>query len=326
VVSKKERLQAAIAGERADRLPVALWRHFPVDDQSPEELSESIAGFQDAFDFDLIKVTPASSYCLVDWGVQDEWLGNTEGTRTYTHRVIEDPEDWRALEPLDPSSGEMARQLRCLELLRERFGPEMPIIETIFNPLSQAKNLAGEGRMLEHLRQDLDSVREGLKTIAGTSIAFIEASKERGIDGIFYAVQHASDRYFHVEEYLALAGDTDREILESAQDLWLNILHLHGDSVHFELGESYPVQIVNWHDRESEVSLAAGQARIPGAVCGGVGTRTLSLGSPAEVRAEAEDAIRSVQRRGLVLGTGCVTPIISPRANIRALRDAVHFV
>ena len=36
---KFERLTAAIKGEETDRVCVALWKHFPVDDTTPESLA-----------------------------------------------------------------------------------------------------------------------------------------------------------------------------------------------------------------------------------------------------------------------------------------------
>ncbi|MGD8473174.1 MAG: uroporphyrinogen decarboxylase, partial [Anaerolineae bacterium] len=63
-MSKRERLQATIQGESTDRTPVALWRHFPGDDQDPASLAASTVAFQNQYDFDFIKVTPASSYCV----------------------------------------------------------------------------------------------------------------------------------------------------------------------------------------------------------------------------------------------------------------------
>ncbi|MCX7976483.1 MAG: hypothetical protein N2646_05375, partial [Bellilinea sp.] len=55
----RERLELCLAGEIADRPPFALWRHFPVDDQSPDSLAAAITNFQNTYDFDFIKVTPA---------------------------------------------------------------------------------------------------------------------------------------------------------------------------------------------------------------------------------------------------------------------------
>jgi len=77
-MNKRERLEAAIHGQQVDRIPIALWRHFPGDDQRPDDLAAATAGFQRRWDFDFVKVTPASSFCLRDWGVEDEWTGNVE--------------------------------------------------------------------------------------------------------------------------------------------------------------------------------------------------------------------------------------------------------
>ena len=45
-MTKRERLQATIRGKLADRPPVALWRHFPGDDQDPVDLAASTVAFQ----------------------------------------------------------------------------------------------------------------------------------------------------------------------------------------------------------------------------------------------------------------------------------------
>src|SRR5512136_1419423 len=100
--SHRSLLETCRSGVRPNRTPVALWRHFPVDDQTPGGLAAATIDFQRTYDFDLVKVTPASSFCLKDWGVEDEWQGATEGTREYTKRRIIQPEDWGHLEVLDP--------------------------------------------------------------------------------------------------------------------------------------------------------------------------------------------------------------------------------
>lgn len=325
MTTKRERLEAAITGDIADRPPVALWRHFPVDDQDPSTLAEASVEFQRMYDFDFIKVTPASSFCLRDWGVEDDWRGNPEGTRDYTRRVIHVSDDWRRLNVLNPESGSLARQLRCLELIREQVGQDVPIIQTIFSPLAQAKNLAGQDKMLAHLNRDPEKVQAGLETIAKSTIAFVAAAQSRGIDGIFYAIQHASFDIFDRQGYAKYGEIYDQRIIDAASDLWLNVLHLHGDSLMFDLAEIYPVRIVNWHDRETSPDLAAGKHRINAAVCGGISRETLSLGNPETVRIEATEAIESLNGQGMILGTGCVVPVIAPRANLKAARACVDF-
>jgi uroporphyrinogen decarboxylase len=325
-MSKKvERLQAAIAGELADRPPVALWRHFPVDDQDPLLLAQATIAYQETYDFDFVKVSPASSFCIKDYGVQDVWCGNPEGTRDYVHHVVQSINDWSNIDVLDPELGSLGKQLECLANLQDTFGSETPYIQTIFNPLSQGKNLAGANQMLVHLRKNQKTVLDAFERITETTIAFIELARKRGIAGIFYAIQFGTYEYFTSEDYAQFGEPFDRRILEAADGLWLNVLHLHGENLIFDLAETYPVQVVNWHDRETKPNLAEGKSRLSAAVCGGLRRwDTMVLGDADAVQEEAIDAIRSLDGgRGMVLGTGCVVPVIAPHGNFMAARQVV---
>lgn len=324
MTTHKERIQAALKGEFIDRPPVALWRHFPVDDQSPEALADAHLHYQQNYDFDLLKVTPASSFCLKDWGVDDEWVGDTEGTRRYTNRVISNPRDWEALPVLQPTAPHLAQQLECVRLIRAGLGSDTPLLQTIFSPLAQAKNLAGNDVLLEHLRHHPSAVMKGLKTIAETTRLFIEAARGTGIDGIFYAVQHAQRQLLSYEEYKLFGLILDRETIGPADNLWCNMLHMHGQQVHFELANDLPFQIVNWHDRETYPSLSEAPSLFGGVMCGGMRQDTLVYRDRTEVQKEAADAIQQTGGKRFLLGTGCVVPVIASHGNILAARKSVE--
>ena len=324
MTTHKERIQACINHQSLDRPPVALWRHFPVDDQDPQSLAEATLHFQRAYDFDLVKVTPASSFCLKDWGVEDNWIGHTEGTREYTKRIIHDPQDWEKLPGLDPSAPHLAAQLDCLRFIRAELGPETPLLQTVFSPLAQAKNLAGHERLIAHLRLYPDAVMTGLRTIAETTRRFVEACLDTGVDGLFYAVQHAQASLLTLEEYRTFGLPHDREALDSAQALWCNLLHLHGQDIYFSLLDSLTFQIVNWHDRETPPSLAEAQGLFTGAVCGGLRQDTLVYEHAEEVRKEAAEAMQQTGGSRFILGTGCVVPVIASHGNILAARKSVE--
>lgn len=318
MTTHKERIQACINNENLDHPPVALWRHFPVDDQSPEALAAATLHFQRMYDFDLVKVTPASSFCLKDWGVDDQWMGDTEGTRRYAKRVIHEPHDWEKLPVLDPTAPHLAGQLTCLRIIRSELDPDTPLLQTIFSPLAQAKNLAGNETLLAHLRLHPEAVMKGIETIAETTRRFVEASLETGIDGVFYAIQHAQASLLSWEEYESFGLPNDKKVLEPAQELWCNLLHLHGRDIYFSILNSLKFPIVNWHDRETSPSLAEAQKRFDGVVCGGMRQDTLVYGDRAEVRKEALDAIQQTNGKRFILGTGCVVPVIASHGNIRA--------
>ena len=327
-LTARERLQACIKNDPAlDRAPVALWRHFPVDDQGPETLAAATLDFQHNYDFDLVKVTPASSFSIKDWGAEDAWEGSTEGTRRYTSHPVQKPQDWERLSVLDPvKAPNLSGQINCLRRIRAGLGPEIPLLQTVFSPLAQAKNLAGGETLIVHIRQYPEAVLKGLQSIAETTRRFVEAAMETGIDGIFYAVQHAQAGLMTLDEYKIFGLPFDLKTTLPAAGLWCNLLHLHGLYVYFDLiphfSSMFP--IVNWHDRETSPALNEAQKHFMGVVCGGVSQHTIVYEDASKVREEAADAIRQTGGRRLLLGTGCVVPVIAPHGNLLAARQSVE--
>ncbi|HQF60895.1 MAG TPA: uroporphyrinogen decarboxylase family protein [Anaerolineaceae bacterium] len=321
----RQRLETLLGGGRPDRTPVALWRHFPVDDQAPERLAAAIIAFQKSYDFDLIKVTPASSFCVKDWGAADIWQGSAEGTRAYGPPVIQKPEDWENLRRLSPHEGALKAQLECLKLVMGAFKPHTPVLQTIFSPLAQAKNLAGKEQLIVHLRQCPEAVHAGLRIITQTTIDLISEALKTGMDGIFYAVQHAQYGLLTEAEFMTFGRAYDLPVLATAQSLWLNMGHIHGEQIMFQQITDYPVQILNWHDQHTWPSLKEALSLYPGLVCGGLRQwETLAYGTPEQIWAEARAAQAQTQGKRFILGTGCVTPIIAPHGNLMAVRNSVE--
>ncbi len=323
LMSKYDRLAAAIRGEETDRPLVALWRHFPTDDLDPEQLALSAVAFQTQYDWDFIKLTPTSSYSVEDWGCRVAYRGHPEGTSEYIARPIETPADWARLEPLDPQAGALGQQLRCIRRARELAGSDIPLIETVFSPLAQAKNLVGGGLEIVHVRRHRAEIQHALEVIAETTARFVQAALAAGADGIFYAMQRASADSLSEAEYREVARPLDLRILEAAKDARFNLLHLHGLHTYFDMVADYPAHALNWHDRDTGPSLAEGARRFPGLVVGGLSQRDMVEGSAHSVRALAREAIEALGGRRLCLSTGCVMQTVTPWGNIRALRAAV---
>jgi uroporphyrinogen decarboxylase len=325
-MSKRARLAAIFAGEPVDRSAVALWRHWPIDDLHGGELARATLTFQQTYDFDFVKVTPNSNFCVAGYGADSSWAGNEEGTYVWGPRVIQQLEDWTRLRPLEPEQGLQGEVLEANRLIGRALDGDTPFIQTIFNPLSQAKNLAGD-RLLADLRQYPDAVKAGLATITESILRFIDKLKTTGVAGIFLAVQHASFDMLTEEEYRAIGRPLDLQILAATEGMWFNLLHLHGRDVMFDMAADYPAQVVNWHDQETPPSLAAALARTPMALCGGMRQwETMLRGNPEQVRREAEAALAATQGRRIILGTGCVTPVNAPTCNLVAARAAVEAV
>lgn len=125
-------------------------------------------------------------------------------------------------------------------------------------------------------------------------------------------------------EYSTFGRPFDLKVLGAASGGWLKVLHLHGQHPMLKELADYPVQAVNWHDRTSDIDLAAAAELFPGMLMGGVEQQHLLLvGSPEDVAAQARDAIVGMGSRQLMLSTVCTDSLGVSEANLMAMRRAV---
>jgi uroporphyrinogen decarboxylase len=314
---RRDLLLATIARRPTPRTPIALWRHWPIEDQSAEALAAATLDFQRRFDFDFIKVTPSQTFVAEDLGLSGVYDGNPEGDLVKGPPPIRSLEQWEALRPQAPDSGALGRQLRCLELIAAGAG-DTPFIQTIFNPLTVAACLAGPQALIWRRRHP-EIFRRGFQTIVETWGGFVAAVMRTGAAGIFFSTADASYRIMAEDEYRTWGRPSDLAVAEASRDGWLNVLHVHGDDLMFELVADYPFQVINWHDRKAGPALGEAARRFAGAVAGGIAQwDTLLAGTPAQVAAEVRDGIAQTGGRGYIVAAGCVTPIPVAEANIRA--------
>ncbi len=324
-MDKHERIHAAIKKQKVDRPPVALWRHFPKDDLESEQFAKRVVEFQSKYDFDLVKVTPAAGYMDEMYGAELRDAGNREGTREHVTRTIKDMHDWSTIKELDASNPVFQREHRSMRLIRQQLGHKVPILQTIFSPLSAARNLAGD-RFIMDLREHPTEVRRALDHLACTIIAFAFDSISAGADGIFLSTQVATRDYMTEAESQAFGQAYNLTLINELRGkVDLIMLHIHGKNIYFDHLAHYPVQIVNWEDRGTPPTLAEGKAKFHGAVAGGIDEwNVLAKGTPDQVRAQVRDAIQATDGTGVIIAPGCVIPIDTPEENIRAAREAVE--
>lgn len=324
-MKKRERLDAAIHRRAVDRPPIALWRHFPGDDLDAAKLARRVIKFQNEYDFDFCKVTPAASYVAEMYGGELRDAGNREGTRIHVRRVINDWQDWRNIEALADDHPVILRESEAIRRIREGLGNEVPVMQTIFSPLSCARTLAGE-RLVQDLREHPGEVMQALHHLGTTMERFAHSSIKAGADSIFFATQVASSEVLTPEEARAFGQAHDVTLLqEIAGSVEFILLHIHGENIYFQPLAKYPVQIINWHDRKTPPTLREGKEIFSGAVAGGLEEwSVLADGTPAEVQAQVQDAIQETGGIGLVVTAGCVISTDTPDDNIRVARQTVE--
>ncbi|MFT8908194.1 MAG: uroporphyrinogen decarboxylase family protein [Lentilactobacillus diolivorans] len=332
-----ERIKAALNFQPVDRVPVNLWAHLPEYDQNPKSLARKQVEFAQQYDFDFIKLMPFGLYAVEDYGAEIKYYAQRDHPAVLSKPGINHYSDWQKVEPLPGNYGTYGKQVELAKYVREFSQGQLPFIQTIFNPLTNALKLAGN-RLVLDIKEHPDEVKQALEALTETTINFINENINAGVDGFFYATQTATANLFTREEYLEFGRPYDLKVLNAFKDkTWFNVAHIHGDHTYFDLIADYPVQALNWHDRSVAPSLKEARRQTNKALIGGLhelpyedvetGSRPsiLVTGSVNEVEKHVQEAIDEVNGKGLIIGPGCVASQEVPDANIYALRSAVGF-
>src|SRR3989441_3988819 len=325
-MSRRERLQAAIDRQPVDRVPYAVWRHFPQVDTNPAGLAQATLRFHERYGSDFIKITPTGGYAVEDWGCVEGTEVRPDGHRPCARCAVRQPEDWKKIRALDPATAAgWAQQLETIIRMGfdRRIG-DAPVVPTLFSPLSLARKLSGE-RLSADLREHPSLVKSALAAITETVVRFADLALTEGVSGIFYSIQAASLSVHTEEQYAEFGEPDDRRVLESVGGRSrLTIVHCHGDRVMFSRLARLPGHAWNWDDRAAGPSLAEGKALVPGAVIGGLHQwKTLREATAEDAAAEARDAVAQTGGIGLIVGPGCVLPTGTQDPNVAAVVRAL---
>jgi uroporphyrinogen decarboxylase len=325
-MTRRQRLSAALNRQPVDRVPYAVWRHFPQVDRNPAGLAQATLRFHERYASDFLKITPPGGYAVEAWGCVESTEVRPDGHRPCASCAVQRPEDWKKIRPLDPASA-TGWNLHLETIIRMGFDRRIgdaPVVPTLFSPLSLARKLSGE-RLAQDLREHPGLVTDALEAITETVVRFADVSLTEGVSGIFYSIQAASRSLYSEEQYAEFGEPYDRRVLESVRGRSaLTIVHCHGEHLMFDRLARLPGHAWNWDDRATPPSLAEGLAQVPGAVIGGLNQwKTLRDGTPEAAAAEAQDAVAQAGGVGLIVGPGCVLPMETPDPNVAAVIRAL---
>jgi len=308
-MKKIDRVEAALRGDGVDRPPYAFWTHLPGIDLDPEALARATADFAARHDLDFIKSMPNGLYCVEDWGAATDYSEIARGgVAKVTRPAVDTANDWKTLARIDVTRGAYGRELSHLAQLARRVGPDVPVLATVFSPLTVAAKLSN-GAHLAHLETDPSALAQGLAVITEVTAAFAQAAIRAGCAGVFFAVQDASPSKLSEAAYRANGEPFDRQVLQSAKDAggWFTVIHMHGDDVMFDLLADYDVAALNWHIGETPPSIAdyraAGGTR---PIVGGLQRGAITRRDAAGVRADVERTLRESGGRGILIAPACV--------------------
>lgn len=307
-MTKKERIRAAVMGEKPDKLPYSIWTHLPGIDLDPVLLAEKTYEFYKNHDVDFIKTMNNGMYAIEDFGCEVDYSKIAEGgVARVVSTPVKEPSDWAKLKPTSCARGSLARELYSLKLLLEKTSSEdVPVIFTVFSPITTADKLSGKA-MLSHIRSGHgDEVKKALEVITETTVQVAKEAIRLGADGVFFASQMSSYDVMTAEEYQEYGKPYDLAVLAAAKDGWFNTIHAHGDNIMFDLLKDYPVSVFNWHVGETLPELDEAYFLTGKCLMGGLKRMDITNQNKNEVQNQIYESIKKLNGLHLILTPGCV--------------------
>jgi uroporphyrinogen decarboxylase len=323
----RDRVEAAIGLGVADRPPVGAWGHTYREEWSPADLAAVTVDRARRFGWDFVKFQPRATCFAEAFGSEYVPAGHRLKGPVLVRAAVPDLESWKGLRLVNRKR--LDEQVESLGMAARGLGAGVPVIQTVFGPLTVAGYLVGKSktRVMRELRKQPELVGPALERIADAMVDFSARSVKAGAAGIFYAISgYASKDVMTEHFYRDVVLPYDLSVLNRLPGAaWFNVVHLCGSHLHFALARDLPAQVVSWSiHNQGNPSLADGRKLSGRAVMGGLGQRgSLLYGPPQEVEAEARRAIAETGGRGLLLAPGCSVP---PRARDALLSAVVSAV
>ena len=243
---------------------------------------------------------------------------------------VKTPSDWSKIPVLMERWWEPSLYL-LRSLIREAKS-EALIIQTLYSPYQLAKQAVPWKVLVEHARQDADSVCRGMENITLSLLHFAQAAARLGVDGFYTCTQGGeTNRFAERALFNRVVKSYDMLLYkETSQLVPYNIMHIcdyDGSYADFTPRfQDYPGQVINIPLSTDGKALSLGRAaeifRRP--VMGGLDRLgVLSTGTAEEVRKAALEVLKDAPAN-VILGADCTVSAKTPRENLRMAITTAH--
>jgi uroporphyrinogen decarboxylase len=306
-MDKFDIVKAVFNAEPTERVPYAIWKHFPEFDKTPEGLLKAQMDFQTKYDSDIMKISISGRAFASDFGAVLGGYDADSGSRICIKYPIEKIEDWNDINEIDINNGEFGNQVEAMKLIASNVKDKVPTMMTVFSPFMVASQIDKD--ILLHYREDPQFVKEQLKIVESAMTEFTKASLEVGADGIFLATQHLNGRLTIDERKVLEFTPMQSLIQKSLKKNNFLVLHLHGDNPDYELATKLPADAINWHDQQTTPNLTEARNLYKGGLLGGLNTESWGeISNLKEISSMITSVYQEFLGKGLIMGPGCVIP------------------
>ena len=317
VMTKKERVIAAIKKEPVDHVPCGFSLHFPAQEAFGDEGVSSHLRFFSETDTDICKI-------------MNEHLVPSFGP-------FVSAQDYEKVPALSLQDDFMQQQLMLTKKIMEKVDPNVFTVATLhgilasaIHPLEQSGMSYEQARtfLVSALRENPEPVLSAMHRIASCMCSLAKAYAALGVDGVYYAALGAERHYFTDEEFEAWILPFDRQILSAIKKAnAYSFLHMCKENL--DLSRYVPlldlVDVVNWGIYEVPFSLEAGTSLFKGkTILGGLANRSGSLfeGPTSQLTQDIQNVLKQMGSIGFILGADCTLDTAQDRGLIRTAVEA----
>jgi len=306
-MDKFDLIKKVFKAEPTEKVPYAVWKHFPEFDKTSEGLFKAQMDFQNKFDSDIMKISISGRAFASDFGAEIGGYDSISGSRVGLKYPIETIEDWWNIKEIDINKGEFGKQITAMKLIHREVEGKIPTMMTVFSPLMVASEI--DQNVVSNYRQDPQLVGEQFKTIISAMTEFTSASLDAGADGIFLATQHFNNRLTDKERMELEFKPMESLINKTIKKQNFAVLHLHGDNPDYKFASKLPIDAINWHDQQTSPSLSEARKIFKGGLLGGLNAESWKgITNPNDISPLITSAYKSFEGSGLMIAPGCVFP------------------
>jgi uroporphyrinogen decarboxylase len=244
---------------------------MPLLDRDINDFTRALIYSRDYNGWDFIKVMTNGHFMPEAYGATVEFSRNPlNWFGTVLRYPVRDPEDAKKLSILEAKKNPVfIREAVIIENLVKHYRGTVPVIATIFNPITSFQEISSSLNPLftqVMIRHHKDALRRALDSLTATIKNYLDLLIAAGIDGIFFANQYASKKIISGEEYDLWVTPYDNDILSHIKNkTWFNMAHIHGQSnLWFDKYAGTNYQALNWENTPQGVpaSAIAGVAQV----------------------------------------------------------------
>ncbi len=292
-LSRKERIDRALAGKSVDRPPFTFWHHFGL--KTAQEHAARTLEFHRLYRTDLVKVMSDFPY-------------PKPAGKWYELKVLDTP---------------FPDQLRALELIRDGLAGDAYFIETVFNPWNVAQKLSSKEEVLALKQENPKALMNALEVITESEIRHARQAFKIGASGVLFSVANANQAEMSPPDYEKFSRPFDKQFMEAVAGQKLNFLHLHVEPVYLNQFTAFPGPVINYSIHVSGIPIAEVRRQFPKMViAGGIDEVNYRKLTPEQLKQEEQSAMEAAGAK-YILTPGCSVPNESTPEELQKLPKVI---